>query len=142
MPGPWVTNGEVLQRVADHLSKEPDGLPPRWASIIDEALAAATGEIVGAMEARGFTPVQVDAWDRRREYSIHLAKFWALTAGGGLANYSDTFIAKLDRRKELATVPFTIGGKLVQPGPETVVATPVVGRLNESGYRFDMTDDF
>ena len=142
MPGPWVTIADLTSRVADHLSQAADALPVKWQSIVADALSAATSEIAGAMLARGFSPAQVDQWDRRREYSLHIGKFWALTAGGGLANYSDTFIAKLDRRKELATVPFTIGGKLVQPGPETVVATPVVGRLNESGYRFDMTDDF
>ena len=142
MPGPWITAGEVTARVADHLSQEPDCLAAKWASLVDDALGSATAEITGAMEARGFSPAQVDAWDRRREYSVALAKFWALTAGGGLANYSDTFIAKLDRRKELAGVPFTIGGKLVQPGPETVVATPAVGRLSEAGYRVTMADDY
>ena len=142
MPGPWITAGEVTRRVADHLSQEPDGLLPKWASIVEDALASATLEIVGAMQARGFSVAQIDAWDRRREYSIDIAKFWALNAGGGLANYSDTFIKNLDRRKELAGVSFTVNGVIVQPGPEASVATPVVGRLNETGYRFCMGDEF
>ena len=142
MPGPWVTIADLTARVADHLSQAADGLPDKWESIVADALSAATSEIAGAMLARGFSPAQIDQWDRRKEYSLHIGKFWALTAGGGLANYSDTFIAKMDRRKELADVPFTVGGKIVQPGPESVVSTPAVGRLSEAGYRTSMDTEY
>ena len=135
MPGPWVTIPEVTRRVADVLSKDVDALDPKWASLIDDALAAATTEILGAMLARGYAPAQVDAWDRRREFTIHLVKFWALTEGALLANYTDAMLAKVDRRGELAEVNFTINGVLVQPGSAQSVATPAVGRLSEAGYR-------
>ena len=137
-----ITTAEMATRVADFLNQESAGLPPRWASIIEDSLKSAAAEVLGAFKARGFSDAQYAAWDRSREYVIDVAMFWALTKGGALANYSDAFLRKLDRRPEMATVAVTVGGVIIQPGSTQSVAGPVVGRLNERGYRFNMSDEF
>ena len=136
-----ITTAEMSQRVADFLSVDVAGLPAKWATIIDDSVKSAAAEVLGAFKARGFSDAQYAGWDRSREYVIDIAVFWALTKGGSLANYSDAFLRKLDRRSELATVAVTVGGVIVQPGATQTVAGPAVGRLNETGYRFSM-DDF
>lgn len=87
-----------------------------WDGIISDANAAAVNSIRGALLGRGYSPAQIEAWDRVQEFQTDLAIFWALVNGGVTKDYDDRLIAKLDRRAELATVDLTINGALVQPG--------------------------
>lgn len=137
-----VTTAEVAQRVADFLSVDPSGLPAKYASIIDDSVKAAAFGVLGSFKARGFSDAQYAAWDRAREYVIDVALFWALTKGGALANYSDAFIRKLDRRPEVDTVAVTAAGVIVQPGPDETVAGPSVGRLNVLSFSPNARIDF
>ena len=125
MPGPWITVDELTDRLADVLSKSasdlvtgnPDGSPSKWTTIVADSVAAATLDIAGELQARGYLPSQIDRWDRRQEFSKDIGLYWCLYKGGALANYSDVFIKELNRRKELATVPILAGGLMLLPGP-------------------------
>lgn len=142
MPGPWITNAVLKGKLADLLSQDVGDLLPKLDSVIADSNAAAAGEISGALFARGFTVAQIDAWDRRVEFNTDIGLFWCLTKGGMLANFSDLFIQKIDRRKELVTLPVLISGVLAQPGGGDSTSPISGGRLSESGYRFTMDNEF
>ncbi len=119
------TNGQILEAVANTLKKDVGDLESYWEGVVEQAHLAAYQQIVGDLLERGFTKVQVDAWDRGPEFEKHLALFWALTDGGALEGFSDIFIRTLDRRKDLKTVQVFVSGAYVVPltgaaGPGTV----------------------
>ena len=136
------TIDDVTQRVADLLNLSKGGLGEKMTTIVADSYASAVSEVTEAFKARGFSDAQFQGWDRRREYVIDIALFWAMTKAGSLANYSDLMLKKLDRRAEIATMAVTVNGVIVQPDAGQTIAGPVVGRLNERGYRFSMSDSF
>lgn len=71
---------------------------------IADSVEAAYQEIVSAFLARGLTKAQADTWARGAEFNIDLGLFWVFTKAAGLHDFPDTWINKLDRRAELATV--------------------------------------
>jgi hypothetical protein len=138
----WPTEPNLRARLADLLSQLDASLPPKWSSIITDSLAAAAGDVKASLLARGYTISQIDNWDRLDEFVIDIGLFWCLTKGGMLGNYSDLFIQKIDRRKELLTAPLLNNGALVNPSPNNANSPVASGRLSEDGYRFNMNTEF
>lgn len=93
-------------------------------NIIVDARTAAYNEIVGSLATRGYSPTQIDAWDRGAEFETDLALWFCLVKMAGTIGADDRFIARLDRRPDLmgdpsrgiSPVPITVGGQLVNPG--------------------------
>lgn len=138
MAGPWISESELKSKLADTMSTTVDELVSKWDGIITDAIDSAVEDIVGALTERGYTDAQINSWSRAKEFNRDIGIFWALTRGGGLANYTDQHIAKLDRRKELLTCSVRLGSKPVVPDGEDGGGVSV-GRLSEVGSR--ITDD-
>lgn len=133
---------QLRGRFADLLSKDPASLPAKFESVVADSFRAAANDVTGLLLARGFSAGQVAAWDRSAEYVLDIGLFWCLTKAGLLGNYSDLFVAKLDRRKELLTTPVMVGGVLVSPGSSADGFGVGGGRLGESTYRITMDTEF
>lgn len=84
-------------------------------TIAQNALDAATQEIITRLAQRGFTSAQIQSWDRGAEFERDIALWWALTKGAALQNVDATMINKLDRRGELEFVVVTAGGTVIIP---------------------------
>lgn len=144
MPGPWITDETLKQALADILKKSAGDLSDYWDRIITDANQSATDDITYRLMARGYSVSQIDQWDQRVTFNRDIGLFWALTRGGGLGDYSDLWINKLDRRKELETVALFAGGTVILPGAEADGGGFAIGggTLSESGYRFNMETDY
>lgn len=127
-------------RVADLLKQKP--LLDVHRSNLADSYRAAVNDVLGALQARGFSPTQARAWDRFDEYVTDIGEFWFLTRAGLLGNYSDLFVQKLDRRKELTTAPVMVGGVLVEPGSAAAGFGVGGGRLDDSTYRINADTEF
>lgn len=90
-------------------------LVSRYDGIVATSVEWGYQEIISALRERGYTQAQIDAWDRREEFNLSMALFWALSRGVvKQAEYNS--IKQLDRRKELETVAILIDGDLADPG--------------------------
>ncbi len=139
--GPWIADGEMRQVIADALKKSVDDLPDYWHRIAVESNRAAADDITQILVGRGYTQGQIDGWDYRQVFNRDLGLFWALTKGGGLADYSDLHIKKLDRREELKALTVLIDGNPVTPGAINTFGA-AGGMISEDGFRFSMDTEF
>jgi hypothetical protein len=143
MPGPWITDAEVKQLIADALTKDVTLMPTKWDRFKTQANLDAVADIMSRLLAKGFTSAQIDAWDSRATFNRVLARYHALSAGASLQEYDLEQIRKdYDQRiKELDTaVTLMINGVMQAPGisdddPAAGVAT---GAIDDSQYRINM----
>lgn len=144
MPGPWIADVALKQALADMLKKSVSDLSAYWDRIITEANRSATDDITYRLMARGYSVAQIDQWDQRVTFNTDIGLFWALTRGGGLGDYPDLWVNKLDRRKELDTIAIFAGGVVILPGADSDGSGFAIGggRLNEAGYRFNFDTDY
>lgn len=144
MPGPWITTEVLSQALADMLKKSVEDLADYYTRIVPAANQAAADDITYRLMARGYSLAQIDQWDQRVTFNTDLGLFWALTKAGGLGDYSDQWVNKLDRRKELDTIALFVGGSVVLPGEDADGSGFAVGggRLSEDGYRFNFDTDY
>lgn len=114
----FVTNATVLS-VLEGMLKVTSGstatIAPYWSSLVTVANTQAYGEILSAFALRGYTPTQVDEWDRGAEIQTDQALFFALEKGAGLHTFNDVLVKELDRREALKTLPLTDGGVVLNP---------------------------
>ena len=136
------TEIQLRGRLCDLLSTDPAALPAKFESVVADSFRAASNDVAGALLARGFAPGQIATWDRAAEYVLDIGLFWCLTKAGLLGNYSDLFVTKLDRRKELLTTPLMVGGALVAPGSSAEGFAVGGGRLDDSTYRINDATEF
>lgn len=138
----FVTDAVVLGRVSDLLGVNVSNLPPKWQTLVQNSNTSAYQEILGRLITRGYTPAQINAWDRGAEFQTDLALFWTLTKGGGLANYSDVFLKALDRRKDLDTVILFVGQQWKATGdtPGTIGSGALDGSRDRFGVPIDPND--
>lgn len=59
-----------------------DNAPEFWDSILGDAISEAYNLIQEKLQFQGYTKAQIDCWDRRREYNLNLALWWAFEFGG------------------------------------------------------------
>lgn len=150
MAGPWISDADLKSALADMLGKTSASLVGKWTDIVTAANVAAANDIAQRLLARGYSAAQIDAWDYRAVFNRDIGLFWALVKGGGLADYSDVGINKLDRRKELDTLAVLIGGAVALPAVDATTGGFAVGGgdfidtlVADGGrYRFNMNTEF
>jgi hypothetical protein len=118
----FLASGQLQSDLAGTLKTTMDRLGNYWGEFILQAQTWAYQEIVSRLLARGFTPTQINSWDRGAEYERALTLWWALQRGAGLEGYDDKFLKMFDRRAELNTVFVSVGGGWQPPAdtPGTV----------------------
>lgn len=140
MPGPWISDATLKQKVADVLKKDVGDLDPYWDRFVAEANAAATNDIMEILLGKGYTLGQIDAWDSRTTYNIDIALYHALVKGAALADYNQETVDKLDRRKRLEEqAALLINGALVQPGAADTGGGAAGGVIDDTNYRINMS---
>lgn len=143
MAGPWITNDQLKQSVADILKKDVATLAAYWTSFIASANQDAANDITSILMGKGFTQAQINAWDNRVTYNNDIALYLALVKGGALADYDQTTIDKLDRRKMLTEAgAIMINGEIVSPGGADTGAGAAGGVIDDSNYRINMNTHF
>lgn len=139
----WVDFATLSDYVRDHLQKGQDiTLKPWWDKLINAALRAAHGDIVTVFARRGFTPAQINQWDRRQEFQQDIGLWWALrrvaTVSQGQVNHEG--LEAIDRRPELRGDE----SKNIEPMVLTIdgVAQDPEGTFGQPNWgAFDTTDD-
>lgn len=138
MAGPWITNDALTQLVASTIKKAVVDLAPYWAEFVADSNTDAVADINSILQGKGFTPAQIDAWDNRVTYNRDIALYLALVKGGAMAEYDQTTIDKLDRRKMLTEAGgIMINGLIVLPGASDTGAGAEGGVISEAGYRIN-----
>jgi hypothetical protein len=142
----WLSDADLLQAVADVLQvKDVAALAEFWDRRVADANRAAVQDIAGRLAARGYSPAQVQGWDRGREYNRHLGLYFALLDGGAAYSLLPEQVKLYDRRKELDAVAVTVAGAVAQPagGGGAAGGQGVAGgRLSDAGYRFTTATEF
>jgi hypothetical protein len=117
MPGPWIDNGTLAQKVADMLKKDVATLEAYWTRFIADSNNDAAEDITVILLDKGFTVAQIDGWDNRVMYNPDIALFHAFTKATGLAQYDQKAIDKLDRRPLIrSSSQVMISGVITKPG--------------------------
>lgn len=143
MPGPWMTHAELKQVLANTLSKDVNDLDARWDEFVALGLIDSTADITGTLLGKGFDISQVDAWDNRLTYARDIGLYFTLLKGSMLAEYDQTALDKLDRRKMLEDASsIMINGKIVSPADTDTGAGASGGVIDDSCYRFNMNTKF
>lgn len=128
MPGPWISDDDLADELASLLQRPGrDGLEPFWWPRIARANQAAAAEIAGTLAARGFGGAQVLAFDRGPELNRHLGLYFLLLDGLALSAVPPETVRLYDRRKDLQTLPVTVGGAVVSPAANAVTGGAAVG---------------
>ncbi len=144
MPG-FVADSVVQAALLDQLQKTNTGhtaaLEPWWPGIVTRANVWAYGEIRRRLAARGYTPVQVLAWDDGIEFQTDLAVWKCLSSAQAMApeSYSAKGLESLDRRHELTggkdgigPAGVTVGGIWQDPaGPVGQAVTGPMSGVND-----------
>jgi hypothetical protein len=117
----FVDDADVLAKVKNLLKKAgASTIPTAITTNIAAYNLKAYNEIIAALEARGYSAVNVAGWDRGEEFNLDLACWWAITDVGVTENFDDKELTKLDRRPELKNCPIMVDGSLVTiTGTET-----------------------
>lgn len=134
----WIDVVELKRKVAGALHQSsPENLPASWDDILPDALDRGQRDIIEAMQGRGYTRAQVDAWNGAASMHKLQALYWALVMGVGLHTVSDVFVNKLDQRKALATPGPIVdmpGGAVEAPAAAGPV---IVGQLDTENDRWN-----
>lgn len=149
MPGPWITEDDLRQRLADTLSQDVGDINAKWDKIITGSLFRATKLITAKLLGRGYTITQVDLWDQRFEYSYLIGLYWCLCQGNGLGTYNDVFVNKFNVLEELDTLALMVDNIIITP-TAGVDATDDIngggavsgGDFRETGWRFNRCKRF
>lgn len=146
MAGPWISEADLKQKVADILKKDVGDLDAYWDRHVATARTDGYGDIAARLLGRGYTMSQLDAWDDRVKYNRHQALYWLFVEGYLPTDADDREINKLDHRKELEDPGITlmINGQAVPPGStdETDGGSVGGGVIDESDYRITTDTEF
>lgn len=137
---PFLTDAELKGRVAGNQKTDPASLPAFWDLVIPPANAKAWGNVRRALLDRGYSQAQIDAWDDGPEFQGDLGLYWCLVDSKAAEAYdplAKPTLDKLDRRGELATVPVTNGGVLVEPADAGSQSPVGHGKMSSVGDLFD-----
>lgn len=145
----WIDEAQLAQYVKDHLQKaQAEQLKPYWDTMIRQGVRSAYNEIRAAFGSRGFTPAQIDQWDRGEEFQLDIGAWWALKRLGVM--HSDILgqanLDALDRRVDLWGKPpdklpavLLIDGVIQQPLGD--YGQPTTGAIETTEDLFVMDAD-
>lgn len=130
MAGPWITTDQLLEAIADEITKPVDELAGYWTTRAQRAVQLGYSDLKNVLLLRGYTQEQLDAWDDREAYSIDQSLYRVMRRADAVAgnrnNYDD-----LDHRKELAeATAISISGDAVAPPGNTEVGGLSYGTLD------------
>jgi hypothetical protein len=137
----WLTDAQLLARTEAIFRPGDESVTPGWLeTTVADANAAAHGCVVSALAARGFSPAQIAAWVRAREFVVDIALYFVAVKGkldlDTATRGQHIPSIELDRRKELEEVDVTDAEGNLQY-PENPGIKPVShGRLNTEHERF------
>jgi hypothetical protein len=152
MPGPWLTDDEVKDRLAGILQLQGgrSALDPVWDEVVLRCHASAWKAVRSILMGRGYSALQLDSWDERQEYEGDVAAAFCLRDPA--APQTETFrrmegeesdyavpddpvvVRHLDRRPELYTLTLVAQDGTVILPPEDAIAGAV-------GFGSMRTDD-
>lgn len=118
LPGsPWAVAEDVLPLIAADLGVTEPGLAEAWAGRLVGAIPQARREIETALDARAYTPQQVEQCDWLFDEHCELSLIHAAIKGGTLSGYD---LGGLQMRLQRITdrlkkQPVTVGGAVVWP---------------------------
>lgn len=116
MPGPWITQTQLEQALADTLKVDIADLQDYWQRIAAQALIDSTAYLTQLLLQKGYTSAQIDSWDYIVSYSQDYAIYLSLVKGGGLADFDPEFIKQLNRAPQLKDITsISIGGVMQTP---------------------------
>jgi hypothetical protein len=111
----YITTSELEDYVAGYLHGDTaDVLLSQVTAHSTQFVSNGYQEILGRLLNRGFTTAQIDAWDRRVEFSLDISTWFALRHIAQ-AEDSDLWPQKFDRREELDTVVVVSDGEVQEP---------------------------
>jgi hypothetical protein len=146
VPGPWLTDLQVKDRLASILEVSGGGtaLPAFWDERVLRCHAAAWKAIRSILLGRGYTVAQLDTWDEREEYEGDISAAFCLR--DGLADQLDSWpriegddrdyalpetqpiLRHLDRRGELYALTLVdTNGDVIEVAVEDTVEGSRVG---------------
>lgn len=137
MPGPWITNDNLKQLVANALKKDVADLEAYWDDFVSRANAAAVADINSILRGKGYSAAQIDSWDNRVTYNEDIALYHALVKGASLSDYDQQAVDRLDRRKMLDEAgAILINGEAVAPADTgTGTGGAAGGLIDDTDYR-------
>lgn len=112
----WFTQTKLRTAARSILGFGHESPPTHWDEPIVAALAFAQGAIRRALAVRGFRPDQIEAWDDLESFHRRVAVCNLFREGGIGKGYDSIHLGEYCRALgELATVPVTIDGVVVDP---------------------------
>jgi hypothetical protein len=118
--GPWVSEVDVKQAVADTIKKDVSALAAYWDRIVSRSVNRAYTDLRNFLIGRGFTAAQLDAWDDNRQYNLDQALYFSYVEGAGPEDQTDRDMRRFDRvsalMKEEDPLTLMISGVLQGPG--------------------------
>jgi hypothetical protein len=151
MPGPWLSDAEITDALADvqNLAGGGDALESYWVGIVPQAHRKAYNWIAACLVGKGYTVAQLDTWDARQDYERDLSLWWCLVAGesereGAEASARPTMVPRLlfkfDCRTELKDPDFVLlaGGVRLIPANPAAVSQVLVGPMDATKDIFQL----
>ncbi len=106
---------DVKTALSDLLKLDETDMPSYWGGVCSRAAAYAYQVCRDALLSRGFLPEHVAAWDRLEEFTLDVALWKALNAGGAYDAVPKETLEGFDRREELEEVLVFVGDEWIKP---------------------------
>lgn len=112
----YVTEATLKTFVAAQLRMRSgsDTLIASYDVVMPYAVAYGYGEIRGRLLNQGYSTAQIDAWDRRVEFSLDLGTWYCLRDAASLQS-EDNWVEKFNRAKELDGITVLVNDVAVAP---------------------------
>lgn len=112
----YVPSTVVLQDLSDALKLTgPAALPAWWLTVSARAQGWAYGAVARALAQRGYSAVQIAAWDDGPAFERDLTLWKSLVTGGATEDVPKELLKDLDRRKEMCVVQVLNAGVFQYP---------------------------
>lgn len=119
MPTTYITNAELVAKVAARTGQTPDHLianGSQWNGIIEDANTDAYNHIRSVLVGRGFSTSVIDTWDRRAEFNRKVALCFAMREGAAFKLYDVDAIDQVCKcLEELEELPILVSGVEQEP---------------------------
>lgn len=133
----FITDAQLRNAVAAMIKKDPAALEPFWAELIPIANESAYNQIVSALNDRGYTTAQIDAWDRGAEFQRYISIYEVMVLAQALTDFNlenlRTFAARVN---QLADVVVKTGGEVIEAGADSPESQVGYGSLSTTNDLF------